>query len=73
MTDIELADFFEVKPDTIYEWCKVHSIFSEATRARKLKAEAEVADKLHQRLVGAEWIEDQAFKIKAEDSDGLTT
>ncbi|GLU56120.1 hypothetical protein Dfri01_55810 [Dyadobacter frigoris] len=39
----------------IYEWCKGHSIFSEATRAWKFKAETEVADKLHQRLVGAEW------------------
>jgi len=64
LTDIELADFFGVNPDTIYEWRKVYPIFSEATRAGKLKADAEVADKLHQRAVGAEWIEDQAFKIK---------
>lgn len=63
LTDIELADFFEVCEDTIYEWKKVYPIFSEATRAGKVKADAEVADKLHHRAVGAEWIEDQAFKI----------
>ncbi|MCF0055526.1 hypothetical protein [Dyadobacter sp. CY356] len=69
LTDIELADFFEVCEDTIYEWKKVHPIFSEATRAGKVKADAEVADKLHQRAVGAEWIEDQAFKIKTTKFD----
>lgn len=69
-TDIELADFFGVCEDTIYEWKKVYPNFSEATPAGKIKADAEVAGKLHERAIGAEWIEEQAFKIKTIEYDG---
>jgi hypothetical protein len=51
-TDEELADFFEVNTDTIYEWQKVHPEFSEALKKGKLLADAEVADKLYQRAIG---------------------
>lgn len=63
-TNVELADFFGVNLDTIYEWKNLHPSFSEETCAGKIKADADVAEKLHARAAGCEWIEDQAFKIK---------
>ncbi|MCF2502762.1 hypothetical protein L0663_05190 [Dyadobacter sp. CY107] len=69
-THVELADFFGVNPDTIYEWKNVHPSFSEAARAGKIKADADVAEKLHARALGCEWTEDQAFKIKHVKYDG---
>ena len=51
-TDEELADFFEVNPDTIYEWQKVHPEFSEAIKHGKTLADANVADRLYQRAMG---------------------
>lgn len=57
-TDKELADFFEVNEDTIYEWKKVYPAFSEALKSGKLEADAEVADKLYKRATGYEVEED---------------
>lgn len=51
-TDIELADFFEVSEDTIYEWKKVHPEFSEAIKRGKNQADSEVANKLYKRATG---------------------
>ena len=53
-TDIELASFFEVSEDTIYEWKKVHQEFSEAIKKGKEQADANVADRLYQRAMGYE-------------------
>lgn len=53
-TDKELADFFEVCEDTIHEWKKVHSLFSESVKKGKLQADADVADRLYQRAMGYE-------------------
>jgi hypothetical protein len=53
-TDKELADFFEVNEDTINEWKKVHSEFSESIKKGKNQADAEVADRLYQRALGFE-------------------
>lgn len=64
LTDKELADFFAVNVDTVHEWKKRHPEFSDSIRAGKVKADAEVAAKLLDRALGAEWIEEQAFKIK---------
>ncbi|TAL03716.1 MAG: helix-turn-helix domain-containing protein [Rhodospirillaceae bacterium] len=52
LTDEELATFFEVHVDTIYEWDKVHPEFSEARARGKLPADAEVAAKLYHRARG---------------------
>lgn len=61
-TDKELADFFQVNEDTINEWKKVHSAFSESLKAGKAMADAEVADKLFKRATG---YEHKAVKISA--------
>ncbi len=51
-TDAELADFFEVCEDTIYEWKKVHPKFSESIKKGKTLADANIADSLYQRAKG---------------------
>lgn len=53
-TDKELAGFFEVNEDTIYEWKKVHPKFSESIKKGKIQADADVADRLYQRAMGYE-------------------
>lgn len=53
-TDVELADFFEVNEDTIHEWKKVHTSFSESIKKGKAQADANVADRLYQRAMGFE-------------------
>lgn len=53
-TDVELADFFEVHPDTITEWKNVHDEFSVSIKRGKLQADANVADRLYQRAMGFE-------------------
>lgn len=68
-TDEELADFFEVNPDTIYEWQNRHPKFSESIKDGKTKADYSVAHKLYDKALGAEWIEEQAFKVKKEAYD----
>lgn len=52
--DMELADFFEVHIDTIYEWKLVHEQFSDAIKQGKEQADANVADRLYQRAMGYE-------------------
>jgi len=51
-TDIQLADFFGVNPDTIYEWKKVHEEFSESLKDGKSVADGEVAKSLYHRAKG---------------------
>lgn len=51
-TDPELAIFFEVNDDTIYEWKIVYPEFSEAVKRGKAIADADVAQSFHKRAVG---------------------
>jgi len=53
-TDEDLAEFFDVNEDTIYEWKKVHSGFSDSIKKGKDQADANVADRLYQRAMGYE-------------------
>jgi hypothetical protein len=53
-TDVELADFFDVHPDTISEWKNVHEQFSVSIKKGKQQADADVADRLYQRAMGFE-------------------
>ncbi|MGH1360993.1 MAG: helix-turn-helix domain-containing protein [Burkholderiaceae bacterium] len=62
-TDEQLADFFEVHVDTIYEWKKVHPEFSEALKEGKFAADAKVAESLYKRATG---YEHRAVKIVAD-------
>ncbi|MEE7442681.1 helix-turn-helix domain-containing protein [Methylobacterium oryzae] len=63
-TDEDIAKFLGKNVDTIYEWKKKFPEFSEAIRAGKVEADTEIAMSLFNRARGAEWIEDQAFKVK---------
>lgn len=63
-TDKQLADFFGVSEQTLNVWKGKHPDFVESLRAGKIKADAEVASKLYDRAIGAEWTEQQAFKVK---------
>jgi hypothetical protein len=63
-TDAELAEFFDVNEDTINEWKKKEPKFSESLKAGKVKADAEVTDKLRQRAEGYSWVEDVPIKLR---------
>lgn len=70
-TDVQLADFFEVHVDTIYEWKKQHPDFLEATKAGKAQADQMVEQALFQRAIGYSHKETKLFchegAIVAED------
>ncbi len=63
-TNQELADFFEVNIDTIYEWQKRHEAFSDALKSGKKYSDDKVMDSLYNRALGYEFIE-----TKQEDGD----
>lgn len=67
LTDVELAKAFDVHVDTIYEWKNVHPKFSEALKAGKEMADAEVAKKLFKRATG---YSHDAVKIVADARTG---
>jgi hypothetical protein len=64
--DEELADFFEVNRDTIYEWKKVHPEFSEALKNSKELADGNVAHRLYNRAMGYETEEVDVRVINGE-------
>lgn len=68
----EIADFFEVNPDTVYEWKNKHRNFSEAIRAGRTVADMEIAKSLYERAKGATYVQERAFKVKKVlyDEDG---
>jgi hypothetical protein len=51
-TDKELADFFGVVEDTIYEWKLRHAEFSESITRGKIIADANVAERMYERARG---------------------
>lgn len=51
-TDAEMADFFGVTEQTVNAWKAAHPAFLESITQGKMLADAEVADKLHQRAMG---------------------
>lgn len=51
-TDKDLANFFDVNEDTIYEWKKEYPEFSESLKKGKDIADATVAQKLYHRAIG---------------------
>lgn len=53
-TDDELAEFFEVHRDTIYEWKNTHEEFSDSIKKGKQIADAEVVRSLYERATGYE-------------------
>ena len=69
-TDAELARFFEVNVDTVHEWKKVHPGFSDAIKAGKEQADAEVATKLFHRAMGYEHPEDDIRAVSLGEGRG---
>jgi hypothetical protein len=63
-TDGEMANFFEVCEATITNWKRDYPDFLASIRDGKIKADAHLAHKLYCRAEGAEWEEEQAFKVK---------
>jgi hypothetical protein len=64
-TDDELADFFEVSTRTIYRWKLDHEEFCQAIKSGKEISDDRVERSLYQKATGYNFIEQQAFKIKA--------
>lgn len=60
-TDKDLASFFDVNEDTINEWKKKYTAFSESIKRGKEIADANVASKLYHRAIGYEHPEDKIF------------
>lgn len=65
-TNEEIANFFEVNADTIYEWQNKHKGFSEAIKKGKYKADAEVAASLYKRATGYAQDTVKVFQFQGE-------
>lgn len=63
-TDNEISEFFDISASTLNNWKIEFPKFLESIKDGKVKADAEVATKLYDKAIGAEWVEEQAFKIK---------
>ena len=63
-TDEQMAAFFEVNTDTIYEWKKKYPKFSEAIKSGKEVADSNIASSLYQRALGQTKKIQKAIKLK---------
>ena len=68
--DKEIADFFEVNVDTIYEWKKKHPEFSDALKSGKVFCDAKVESALYNRALG---YESQELKEEIEGGTVIKT
>lgn len=66
-TDEQLAEFFDVAVSTIYVWKNEYPAFSEAIRAGKTVADAEVAAGLYRKATGEYVTVSKVVKTKAGD------
>lgn len=71
--DLDLADFFEVSEDTIYEWKNKHPEFSEALKRGKPTANERVKESLFNRAVGYSHPEEKVFCHQGEIITHQTT
>lgn len=71
--DSELADLFEVSEAAINDWKERYPEFLQSIREGKVLADANVAKGLYGRAIGAEWVEQQAFKVKNQTAPGQFT
>lgn len=76
-TDEELATYFCVHVDTIYEWNNKYPEFSEAKKRGKIEADRKIAHSLFQRASGMTILKQQAIKLTTKtpvlDKDGKPT
>jgi hypothetical protein len=63
-TDKELAEFFSVSEQTLYNWKSAHPEFVEAIKAGKIVTDMDVALSLNKRARGFDFEEDQPIKVK---------
>ena len=68
-TDQELADFFGVAKQTIYNWQSQHQEFLDSIVDGKRKADAEVAHSAYRRATFDEYFEDVPIKLKRVQYD----
>lgn len=64
LTDKEMANLLDIAVSTFQKWKLDYPSFSDSIKDGKDKADAEVATKLYERAIGAEWEEEQAIKVK---------
>lgn len=63
-TDAEMALFFDVSEPTINKWKNDYQDFFMSIKEGKEKADMHIVSKLFEKAEGAEWIEQQAIKVK---------
>ena len=64
LTMEQLADYYEVHKDTIYEWQKVYPEFSDAIKSNTVLADVEVAKSTFKKATGFEYEEEESVIIK---------
>lgn len=64
MTDIQMANFFEVAESTFHLWKKENPIFSESVKRGKIMADMEIVNSLRQTCFDRQIPETQAFKVR---------
>ena len=74
LTDAEMANLIDISVATFNNWKKDFPSFLESLNNGKEKADAEVAAKMYDKAIGAEWEEEQAFKVKdGKDKEKIVT
>lgn len=64
LTDVEIAEFFDVSVRTLHRWKAEDDQFCHSLKAGKAVADDRVERALFERATGFSWIEQQAIKIK---------
>lgn len=69
-TDVEVADFLEVSPDTITKWKKLHPEFFDMVLDWKDAADQEVEKAMYQRATGYSHPEEKILSVPLGDGQG---
>ena len=64
MTDVQIADVFEIAPSTLALWKRREPLFSEALRSGKADADAKVAAALYRRALGFKHKTEKVFQFR---------
>jgi hypothetical protein len=68
-TDLDLAEFFQVNPSTIYEWKAKYKLFSKALKVGKDVPDIKVERSLYQRAVGYSVVETKIATFNGQITD----
>ena len=66
LTDIEIAQVFDVSVRTLHRWKAESEEFCHSLKAGKANADARVERSLYMRAAGYEYVEQQAHKVKVD-------